>query len=173
MNWPSGIGSSKTFVLLWSHLAIPPALMTRLCYLLSAALACLGTVAAQEPTAQVLNGTYRGRHLSEWDQDAFLGVPFAQPPVGQLRYRWPKSLNSSFDGVRDATEQGYSCMQFRGNFNMSEDCLTLNVVRPAGKFDKPLPVLVWIFGGGLYTGSVVSPTSLSPVPLSLPLTACD
>ncbi|GJD05333.1 carboxylic ester hydrolase [Colletotrichum higginsianum] len=131
--------------------------MTRLCYLLSAALACLGTVAAQEPTAQVLNGTYRGRHLSEWDQDAFLGVPFAQPPVGQLRYRWPKSLNSSFDGVRDATEQGYSCMQFRGNFNMSEDCLTLNVVRPAGKFDKPLPVLVWIFGGGLYTGSVADP----------------
>ncbi|KAJ0158909.1 Lipase 4, partial [Colletotrichum tanaceti] len=125
-----------------------------------AAVACLGTaVAAQEPgpTAQVLNGTYRGRHLAEWDQDAFLGVPFAQPPVGQLRFRWPQSLDSSFEGVRDATEQGYSCMQFRGNFNISEDCLTLNVVRPAGKFDKPLPVLVWVFGGGLYTGSIADP----------------
>ncbi|TEA19605.1 Lipase 4 [Colletotrichum sidae] len=40
---------------------------------------------------------------------------------------------------------------------MSEDCLTLNVVRPAGKPKKPLPVLVWIFGGGLYTGSIADP----------------
>ncbi|KAK1580027.1 carboxylesterase [Colletotrichum navitas] len=131
--------------------------MARLCYLLAAASACLGAAAAREPTAQVTNGTYRGRHLSEWDQDVFLGVPFAQPPVGQLRYRWPQSLNSSFDGVRDATQQGYSCMQFRGDFNMSEDCLTLNVVRPAGEHKKPLPVLVWIFGGGLYTGSIADP----------------
>ncbi|KAK2057857.1 carboxylesterase [Colletotrichum caudatum] len=131
--------------------------MARLCYLLAAASACLGAAAAREPTVQVLNGTYQGRHLSEWHQDAFLGVPFAQPPVGQLRYRWPQSLNSSFDGVRDAAEQGYSCMQFRGGFNMSEDCLTLNVVRPAGEHKKPLPVLVWIFGGGLYTGSIADP----------------
>ncbi|KAK2013591.1 carboxylesterase [Colletotrichum eremochloae] len=131
--------------------------MARLYYLLATAAACLGVAAAREPTVQVLNGTYQGRHLSEWDQDAFLGVPFAQPPIGQLRYRWPQSLNSSFDGVRDATEQGYSCMQFRGTFNMSEDCLTLNVVRPAGEHKKPLPVLVWIFGGGLYTGSIADP----------------
>lgn len=130
--------------------------MARLSYLFSAVAACfLQAVVAQEPTAQVLNGTYQGRHLAEWDQDAFLGVPFAQPPVGQLRYKWPQSLNTSFEGTRDATEQGYSCMQFRGTFNMSEDCLTLNVVRPAGKPEKPLPVLVWIFGGGLYTGSIV------------------
>ncbi|KAK1991882.1 carboxylesterase [Colletotrichum falcatum] len=132
--------------------------MARLSYLLAAASACLGAAAAARgPTVQVLNGTYRGRHLPGWDQDAFLGVPFAQPPVGQLRYRWPRSLNSSFDGVRDATEQGYSCMQYRGGFNMSEDCLTLNVVRPAGEHEKPLPVLVWIFGGGLYTGSIADP----------------
>lgn len=129
--------------------------MARLCYWTSVVLACLGAVAAQEPTAQVVNGTYRGLHLSDWGQDAFLGIPFAQPPVGDLRYRWPRSLNTSFDDVRDATQHGYSCMQYRGNFNMSEDCLTLNVVRPAGKPKKPLPVLVWIFGGGLYTGSVV------------------
>ncbi|KAF0321083.1 carboxylesterase [Colletotrichum asianum] len=131
--------------------------MTRLYCLATAALACLRAVAAQEPTAQVVNGTYRGVHLSDWDQDAFLGVPFAQPPVGQLRYRWPQSLNTSFDEVRGATQQGYSCMQYRGTFNMSEDCLTLNVVRPAGKPEKPLPVLVWIYGGGLYTGSIADP----------------
>jgi len=67
------------------------------------------------------------------------------------------SLNESFKDVRDATQQGYSCMQYRGNFSMSEDCLNLNVVRPAGNHSKPLPVLVWIFGGGLYTGSVADP----------------
>jgi carboxylesterase type B len=112
---------------------------------------------AESPTATTVNGTYQGRHLTSWDQDAFLGVPFAQPPTGPLRWRWPQSLNSSFTEVRDATQQGYSCMQFRGNFTMSEDCLNLNVVRPAGNHSKPLPVLVWIFGGGLYTGSVADP----------------
>ncbi|KAF6812061.1 carboxylesterase [Colletotrichum sojae] len=131
--------------------------MARLCCWTSVVLACLGAVAAQEPTAQVVNGTYRGLRLSDWDQDAFLGIPFAQPPVGELRYRWPQSLNTSFHDVRDATQHGYSCMQYRGNFNMSEDCLTLNVVRPAGKPENPLPVLVWIFGGGLYTGSIADP----------------
>jgi carboxylesterase type B len=114
-------------------------------------------VSAESPTATTVNGTYQGRHLTSWDQDAFLGIPFAQPPTGPLRWRWPTSLNQSFSEVRDATQQGHSCMQFRGNFTMSEDCLNLNVVRPAGNYSKPLPVLVWIFGGGLYTGSVADP----------------
>lgn len=114
-------------------------------------------VVAKGPLATTVNGTYHGAHLPSWNQDAFLGVPFAQPPVKDLRWRWPQSLNESFSEVRDATQQGYSCMQFRGNFNMSEDCLNLNVIRPTGNFREPLPVLVWIFGGGLYTGSVADP----------------
>jgi carboxylesterase type B len=127
---------------------------------LSLAWAIIGivqAVLAGPPTAATVNGTYQGQHLTTWDQDAFLGIPFAQPPVGQLRWRWPQSLNESFTGVRDATHQGYSCMQLRTNFNISEDCLNLNVVRPAGNHSKPLPVLVWIFGGGLYTGSIADP----------------
>jgi carboxylesterase type B len=112
---------------------------------------------AQGPLVATVNGTYRGAQLASWNQYAFLGIPFAQPPVKDLRWRWPQSLNESFSEVRDATQQGYSCMQFRGNFNMSEDCLNLNVVRPTGNFTEPLPVLVWIFGGGLYTGSVADP----------------
>lgn len=115
------------------------------------------TVAANGPLVTILNGTYQGAQLAAWNQDAFLGIPFAQPPVKDLRWRWPQSLNESFTEVRDATQQGYSCMQYRGNFNMSEDCLNLNVVRPTGSFTEPLPVLVWIFGGGLYTGSVADP----------------
>lgn len=108
------------------------------------------------PLATTRNGTYQGRYLPEWHQDAFLGLPYAQPPVGDLRYRWPRSLNSSFDGVRDATAYGYSCMQYHTSFNISEDCLNLNVIRPAGNHTK-LPVVVWIFGGGLYTGSTADP----------------
>ena len=117
----------------------------------------LQTVVAQNPLVATVNGTYKGIQLPSWNQDAFLGIPFAQPPIKDLRWRWPQSLNESFSEVRDATQQGYSCMQFRGNFNMSEDCLNLNVVRPTGNFTEPLPVLVWIFGGGLYTGSVADP----------------
>lgn len=112
--------------------------------------------AADTPQVKTLNGTYQGRYLPDWDQDAFLGIPYAQPPLGPLRYRWPQSINTSFDGVRDASSYGYSCMQYSGNFNMSEDCLNLNVIRPAGEHNK-LPVLVWIFGGGLYTGSIADP----------------
>ena len=82
--------------------------------------------AASSPTAVVKNGTLQGRYSPEWDQDFFLGIPYAQPPLGQLRFKWPQSLNSSYDGVREATQNGYSCYQYGSNFNLSEDCLTLN-----------------------------------------------
>jgi hypothetical protein len=78
------------------------------------------------PTITVKNGTLRGVHSASWNQDFFLGIPFAQPPVGDLRFRWPQSLNTSYDGVLDATKYGYSCYQYNSNYNLSEDCLTLN-----------------------------------------------
>lgn len=112
---------------------------------------------AQAPTATTLNGTYEGAYLPGWNQDVFLGIPYAQPPVGQLRYRWPQSINTSFSETRNATQYGYSCMQFGTTFSLSEDCLTINVVRPSGILSEPLPVVVWIFGGGLYTGSTADP----------------
>ncbi|KAI1828296.1 alpha/beta-hydrolase [Xylaria intraflava] len=128
---------------------LPPALY--------AGTAILATASAAPPTAKTVNGTYAGRHLAAWDQDVFLGMPYAQPPLGDLRYRWPQPVNESFDGVRNATEYGYSCMQYGQDFAISEDCLTLNVVRPAGRPRKPLPVLVWVFGGGLSSGSTADP----------------
>jgi hypothetical protein len=78
------------------------------------------------PSATVKNGTYVGKYVQEWQQDQFLGFPFAIPPVGPLRFAWPRSLDSSFSGTRNATEYGYSCMQYGSNFSLSEDCLTLN-----------------------------------------------
>ncbi|KAL1964878.1 hypothetical protein VTN77DRAFT_6231 [Rasamsonia byssochlamydoides] len=134
--------------------------MDRFFRFLACAWLLLGTFtspAAGAPTVTVLNGTYVGRYLPGWDQDAFLGIPFAQPPVGPLRFRWPQSLNTFWSGVRNATEYGYSCYQYGSNFSLSEDCLTLNVVRPSGCENTKLPVLVWIYGGGLSSGSSADP----------------
>lgn len=129
------------------------------------------------PSATVKNGTYVGKYVPEWEQDQFLGIPFAIPPVGPFRFARPKSLDSSFTGTRNATQYGYSCYQYSNpNFTLSEDCLTLNgmiqilifltlvliciikVVRPAGtKPNAKLPVLVWVYGGGLNAGSTADP----------------
>jgi carboxylesterase type B len=93
------------------------------------------------PIADTVNGTYTGKHLPGWDQDAFLGIPFAQPPLGSLRFHSPIGISESFEGQRNATEYGYSCMQYGQNLTLSEDCLTINVVRPSLVGDAPLPVL--------------------------------
>lgn len=107
--------------------------------LLSLATSVLAVTAS--PVAHTLNGTYLGAHLPTWNQDAFLGMPFAQPPLGKLRFRAPQSINETFKGERFATNYGYSCRQFSQATNTSEDCLTVNVVRPAGEPAKLLPVL--------------------------------
>lgn len=124
--------------------------------LIEFALHMVTAAAALAPLATTKNGTYQGRYLAWWNQDLFLGMPYAQPPVGELRYRWPQRLNESFEGVRDASQYGHSCMQYHTVFNISEDCLNINVIRPAGNYSS-LPVLVWIFGGGLYTGATADP----------------
>jgi len=83
---------------------------------------------------------------------AFKGVPFAAAPVGELRWRPPQKA-PAWTGVRDATRLGKDCLQ--GPIpndpglgtDLSEDCLFLNVWRPAEAGPKKLPVLVWIYGG--------------------------
>ncbi|KAI5236686.1 lipase 2 [Aureobasidium subglaciale] len=111
---------------------------------------------ASIPTVHVKNGTYTGYYAPAYGTDNFLGMPYSQPPVGDLRFRVPQSLNTTWSGSRNATEYSPECIGYgrdtwsQGNY-VSEDCLTLNVVKPAGPC-KNLPVLVWIHGGGLVMG---------------------
>lgn len=88
----------------------------------------------------------------------FMGVPFAQPPVGNLRWREPQPLKP-WGGIRKADHFGpramqlplFSDMKFRSD-GVSEDCLYLNIWTPAKKEDDKLPVLVYFYGGGLVAG---------------------
>jgi para-nitrobenzyl esterase len=89
---------------------------------------------------------------------AFLGIPYALPPVGSLRWKPPVPA-AKWSGVRQATQFGSHCMQAKLYADMvfrdpgvSEDCLTLNVWTPAKDKAAKLPVMVWIFGGGFVTG---------------------
>jgi para-nitrobenzyl esterase len=88
--------------------------------------------------------------------DEFLGIPYAAPPVGRLRWQPPQPA-ARWPGVRAATQYGPHCPQSAGAFgagSTSEDCLYLNVFTPAdrGLLHRPLPVMVWIHGGSLTVG---------------------
>ena len=81
----------------------------------------------------------------------YLGIPFAEPPVGELRFKRARPV-TPWEGVFDAKEYGSESVQFdEGQFKGSEDCLTINVQRP--EEGESLPVFVYIHGGGYNTGS--------------------
>jgi para-nitrobenzyl esterase len=83
---------------------------------------------------------------------SFKGIPFAAPPVGQLRWRPPQPA-ASWHGVRHATQFGHDCMQVPSIFSNSpsEDCLYINVWTPE-HHGRNLPVMVWIYGGAWVVG---------------------
>ncbi|KAJ6561170.1 alpha/beta-hydrolase [Mycena vulgaris] len=134
--------------------------------LASTALACA------QPSVKIDNGTVRGLDLPQFGQSLFLGIPYAEPPVGELRLRPPRSLNTAYADL-DATAYGPHCWSLfttgfddNSGFNSSEDCLTLNIIRPNGVSDyNPAPVLVWIHGGGFadfrYNGTYLVQASIA------------
>ncbi|KAH9495503.1 Liver carboxylesterase 1 [Bulinus truncatus] len=88
----------------------------------------------------------------------YMGVPFAKPPIGNLRFKEPQPPDN-WTVTRDATLPSSDCMQVLtfgplGQQNVSEDCLYLNVYSPFSEANRTLkPVMVWIFGGGFNSGS--------------------
>jgi len=111
---------------------------------------------AAAPVVKIATGSLRGAR--DGRVEAFKGIPFAAPPIGNLRWRAPQPA-ASWTGVRDATAFGHDCMQepFPKDdapltTKPAEDCLYLNVWRPAQRSSAKLPVIVWIYGGGFING---------------------
>src|SRR6516225_4121707 len=126
-----------------------------------------GTVAkgSQRETVSVKAGVLEGiRFGSSPDGLAFLGVPYAAPPVGDLRWRPPKPI-SAWMGTRKATEFGAACPQLPAkwfpNVGWNEDCLYLNVWTPQISLSAKLPVIVY-FHGGSNTAGYSQMTPLGP-----------
>jgi len=87
----------------------------------------------------------------------FKGIPFAQPPVGELRWREPMPAKP-WAGIRDATKFGAPCIQGGSmGANSSEDCLYLNVWTPKWPMKSRAAVMVWIHGGGNFAGAGSDP----------------
>jgi para-nitrobenzyl esterase len=113
-------------------------------------------------TAKTVQGKVAGKTINDGKVNAFLGLPYAAPPVGDLRWKAPQPA-AKWKDVRDASKFGAHCAQGKVFDDMifqdgagSEDCLFLNVYTPASaKAGSKLPVMFWIHGGG-YSGGASS-----------------
>ncbi|CAG8083849.1 unnamed protein product [Penicillium salamii] len=132
--------------------------------LLSTSLSAFVATALASPSVNTEAGTVKGAKCSG-GQDAvfYKGIPFAEPPVGKLRFEPPRAYSGKYsDGVLNATAPAPSCIQF-GDQTVpsgakSEDCLYLDVWVPSGATkDSKLPVKVWIFGGSDAMGGIEYP----------------
>ena len=112
--------------------------------------------AADGPIVQTASGKLEG-FINSSNVAEFLGIPYAAPPVGNLRWQ-PPQPPASWHGVRQATTYNNTCAQittlgvFAGPANSNEDCLYANVFTPNLQSTAKLPVIVWIHGGGNLDG---------------------
>jgi para-nitrobenzyl esterase len=119
---------------------------------MSATLAVIALLCGRPAAAQLQIISVTGGQVTGVLADgitSFKGIPFAAPPVGELRWRTPHPVRP-WSGVKQANEFGPSCMQNPSQLKrfgapeMSEDCLYLNVWTPARSASEQLPVMVWI-----------------------------
>jgi para-nitrobenzyl esterase len=137
--------------------------------LFSASVAAVSSSAIRAADPHSLRDTANGKVLGfndAYNTQAWLGIPYAQAPVGDLRWRAPQPA-SDWLGVRDATQYGEPCVQYWGGLAAqdgetgsligSEDCLSLNIWAPrltsSAIQSSKLPVMVWIHGGGNDSGT--------------------
>ncbi|MGA7292721.1 MAG: carboxylesterase family protein [Terriglobales bacterium] len=138
--------------------------LTRSLFLTALLLAIsLPASAAAADRVQTANGGVEGLGRQPSGVRIFEGIPFAQPPIGDLRWKPPQPAKN-WTGVRPAVQFGSRCMQHPvyGDMNfrskrMSEDCLYLNVWTPAQSANDHLPVLVYFYGGGFVAGDSSEP----------------
>lgn len=127
-------------------------------------LGCVKLAAEPQPVVKTAQGEAAGTWIENGKVKAFLGLPYAVPPVGALRWRAPEPA-AAWKGLRDSTQFGHRCGQWQIwkdylflDAGPSEDCLYLNVYAPARtKAASKLPVMVWIHGGGYAAGAGSEP----------------
>ena len=125
---------------------------------LAVAAAALARCAEELRVDTALGAVVGWRHEEEKGIDSFLGLPYAQQPVGELRWQPPQPLTGWEGGELIASSprpDSVCCVQssFFGRYAQSEACLFLNIIRPSGaEAGSDLPVMVWIHGGGLESG---------------------
>jgi len=111
------------------------------------------TTGRQTPTISLADGKLQG--VATGGADEYLGIPYAKPPVGALRWHEPEAP-APWSGVLDASKPGPDCPQATGgdsDGSLSENCLYLNVYSPAATKAKKLPVIVFLHGGGHVGGT--------------------
>ena len=122
------------------------------------------SIFADSLTVKTDKGKVHGKAINAAKVNAFLGIPYAAPPVGALRWKAPQPA-ARWKGVREAGQYGNRCVQGHPFSDMvfqddgeNEDCLYLNVFAPAiSKGKSKLPVMFWIHGGGYRAGAASEP----------------
>jgi para-nitrobenzyl esterase len=150
------------------HGAIWIIVISTLCLLAGSGGRASEPAAGADPVVSVTGGQVRGRLLSPPAAGAvFKGIPFAQPPVGELRWREPAPVKP-WAGVRDAGAYGAPCAQVASGWNdkiaaiASEDCLYLNIWSPEWPGKARKPVMFWIHGGANMGGSALGAGGIEP-----------